>query len=83
MTPTIELRKPLGAGGMGHVSIAWHAGLHTEVVVKLIAADLAQDPAMVARFSREAAAAAQVRSPHVVQIFDHGIDSSARSRSRI
>ncbi|MBK7402871.1 MAG: serine/threonine protein kinase [Myxococcales bacterium] len=76
MTPTIELRKPLGAGGMGHVSIAWHAGLHTEVVVKLIAADLAQDPAMVARFSREAAAAAQVRSPHVVQIFDHGVTAT-------
>ncbi|MBL8719818.1 MAG: protein kinase [Myxococcales bacterium] len=76
ITPTIELRKPLGAGGMGHVWIAWHAGLHTEVVVKLIAADLAQDPAMVARFSREAAAAAQVRSPHVVQIFDHGVTAT-------
>jgi len=30
-------------------------------------------PDAVERFSREAAAAARVRSPHVVQVFDHGV----------
>lgn len=78
ITGSIELRRHLGAGGMGHVWIAWHAGLHTEVVVKLIARELAADAAMVARFSREAAAAAQVRSPHVVQVFDHGITAAGQ-----
>ena len=78
ITASIELRRHLGAGGMGHVWIAWHSGLHAEVVVKMITEGLAADPTMVARFSREAAAAAAVRSPHVVQIFDHGVTASGQ-----
>lgn len=73
ITPSLRLVRPLGAGGMGRVWIARHSGLHTDVVVKLIAENLAKNPEAIARFSREAAAASQVRSPHVVQIFDHGL----------
>jgi serine/threonine-protein kinase len=58
---------------MGAVWVADHLTLHTKVVVKFMSAELAQDPASVARFSREAAAAAAVRSPHVVQMLDHGV----------
>jgi serine/threonine-protein kinase len=43
------------------------------VVVKFMAADLVSSPGAVERFSREAAAAAQVKSPHVVQMLDHGL----------
>jgi eukaryotic-like serine/threonine-protein kinase len=35
--------------------------------------EFAHNPSLVTRFSREAHAAAQIRSPHVVQIFDHGV----------
>jgi serine/threonine-protein kinase len=57
---------------MGAVWVAEHLMLKTEVVVKFMADALASDPVSLARFSREAAAAASVKSPHVVQMLDHG-----------
>jgi eukaryotic-like serine/threonine-protein kinase len=67
------LVEPLGSGGMASVWVAEHLTLHTRVVVKFIISDLAGNEDARARFSREAAAAAAVKSPHVVQVFDHGI----------
>jgi len=57
---------------MGSVWVAEHQNLKTEVVVKFMADALASDPVSLARFSREASAAAAVKSPHVVQMLDHG-----------
>ncbi len=73
VTPSIRLVRPLGAGGMGAVWIADHLALHTQVVVKFMSAELLESPEAVSRFSREAAAASQVKSPHVVQMLDHGV----------
>lgn len=73
VTPNLRLVSPLGKGGMGHVWIAEHLGLRTQVVVKFMAAHLTGDPMMVERFGREAAAASRVKSPHVVQMIDHGV----------
>ncbi len=73
VTPTICLKRRLGAGGMGAVWVADHAALKTEVVVKFLADRLTEDPTSQARFAREAASAAQVKSPHVVQMLDHGV----------
>lgn len=72
VTPSVKLLRPLGEGGMGTVWVAEHLALHTQVVVKFISADLKNSKEATERFSREAAAAAQVKSPHVVQTFDHG-----------
>lgn len=58
---------------MGAVWIADHTTLRTEVVVKFLLNRLLDDPTSQARFTREASAAAQVKSPHVVQILDHGV----------
>ncbi|MEZ4310388.1 MAG: serine/threonine-protein kinase [Polyangiaceae bacterium] len=44
------------------------------MAVKFMSPPLAGPIDLVARFEREARAAAQIRSPHVVQIFEHGID---------
>jgi serine/threonine protein kinase len=73
VTPTVKLERQLGEGGMGTVWVAEHTTLHAKVVVKFIGDAIAADPDSVARFSREAAAAAAVRSPHVVQMHDHGV----------
>lgn len=58
---------------MGEVWVARHKGLETDVVVKFLAATGPDRADAEARFAREAAAAAAVKSPHVVQVFDHGV----------
>jgi len=73
VTPQVRLVRPIGAGGMGAVWVAEHLALKTEVAVKFILAGREQDSEARERFSREAEAAAQVKSPHVTQIFDHGL----------
>jgi serine/threonine protein kinase len=73
VTTSVKLVRPLGEGGMGSVWVADHLALRTQVVVKFIASGLKGNREAVERFSREAAAAAQVKSPHVVQTFDHGV----------
>ncbi len=73
ITPTIRLVRELGVGGMGSVWVADHRALQTQVVVKFMHAEVAADRESAARFSREAAASANVKSPHVVQMLDHGI----------
>ena len=72
VTPSVRLVCRLGEGGMGAVWVADHLTLATQVVVKFIATDLVSDPAVRDRFAREAAAAAAVKSPHVVQMLDYG-----------
>jgi eukaryotic-like serine/threonine-protein kinase len=70
---SIRLVKPLGEGGMGSVWLADHLALETQVVVKFMHQALGQDATSRERFSREAVAASKVKSPHVVQTFDHGV----------
>jgi serine/threonine-protein kinase len=73
VSTNVRLLRPLGEGGMGAVWVAEHQSLRTQVVVKFMSGDLLKSPEATARFSREAAAASQVKSPHVVQTFDHGV----------
>ncbi len=69
-----RLDEQLGGGGFGTIWRAWHLTLDAPVAVKLIAQELADDENAVERFLREARAAAALRSPHVVQILDYGVD---------
>ncbi|MCC6522001.1 MAG: protein kinase [Polyangiaceae bacterium] len=73
VTPNVRLLRMLGEGGMGSVWAAEHTTLRTQVAVKFIASEGLGQPEVLARFSREAAAAAQIKSPYVVQTFDHGV----------
>src|SRR4051812_25510520 len=68
------LERKLGQGGMGAVWRAEHVHLRSPVAIKLIDEQIAQHPEALARFMREAQAAAALRSPHVVQILDYGAD---------
>ena len=68
-----RLNRMLGRGGMGSVWHATHLGLDTPCAVKFIEGEAATSPEAHQRFEREAKAAAQLRSPNVVQIFDHGL----------
>ncbi len=66
---------PLGRGGMGAVWVGEHIELRSSVAVKFIDPFLAKDESARKRFRIEAQAAAALRSPHVVQVFDYGVDS--------
>jgi len=69
-----RIEKPLAKGGIGTVWIARHVQLKHEVAVKFLDPRVASSPQVRARFEREARASAQLRTPHIVQVFDYGIE---------
>ena len=69
-----KLETKLGEGGFGTIWRAEHMVLCAPVAVKIIDKDVSKDEEARARFMREAQAAATLRSPHVVQILDYGVD---------
>jgi serine/threonine-protein kinase len=73
-----RLDRRLGAGGMSTVFVALDQVLEREVAVKLLAEHLAEDDAFVARFRREALAAAKLVHPNIVQVYDSGRDDATR-----
>ena len=75
VTPALRLRRLLGKGGMGSVWLADQLALQTQVAVKFLSPEMTASPDAIERFKREATAAAQIRSPHVVQTLDHGLTS--------
>ena len=72
-----RLEGRLGAGGMSTVFLATDTVLERPVAVKLLAEHLAEDEDFVARFRREALAAARLQHPNVVQVFDSGEDEDS------
>jgi serine/threonine protein kinase len=74
-----ELGEVIGRGGMGAVYRAVDLVLGRSVAVKMLPGALAdQDPTSVARFEREARAAAALSHPSVVSVYDAGVDETAR-----
>jgi serine/threonine-protein kinase len=69
-----RVERTLGSGGMGTVHLARDAELGRLVAVKLLADNLASDPAFRRRFVREASLAARLSHPNVVTVFDAGED---------
>jgi len=63
----------LGRGGMGSVWRAHDNSLDVAVAIKFMSSELAKSERLRARFKHEAKAAARIRSPHIVQILDHGL----------
>jgi eukaryotic-like serine/threonine-protein kinase len=66
------VRALIAKGGMAVVYRALDQRLDREVAVKVMNAELVDDEEFVARFSREARAAARLNHPGIVQVFDQG-----------
>lgn len=66
--PGYALVKPLGKGGMGIVYLARELALDRNVALKVLPPGLAEDPAAVERFRREAVALARVDHANIVPI---------------
>lgn len=69
-----KIVRELGAGGMGSVYLAKQLSLDRSCALKTIQAQWASNPRVIARFIREAYAAAQLTHHNVVQIYDLGQD---------
>jgi serine/threonine-protein kinase len=68
-----RLECRIGSGGMGVVWRAWNVQLDIPVAIKVMNAQFAHQAESVARFEREAKAAARIRGRHVVTIYEHGV----------
>ncbi len=69
-----RLQRELARGGMGSVWQAVHLQLDAPVAIKFMDTALGASDIARERFVREAKAAAQIQSPHVVHISDYGVE---------
>ncbi len=65
-----EIVRPLGKGAMGQVYVAHDTILDRDVALKVMVANIADDPELKQRFAREARAVAKMTHPNVVTVFD-------------
>ena len=70
-----EVLTPIGAGGMGEVYRARDTRLDRSVAIKVLPAELAQNPQFRSRFEREAKAISSLNHPNICTLFDVGQDS--------
>src|SRR6266699_1447083 len=71
-----QLQQRLGLGGMAEVWKALDTQLQRHVAIKLLHANLKEDPHFIARFEREAQLIASLHHPNIVQIPDFQFASS-------
>jgi serine/threonine-protein kinase len=67
-----ELIRELGRGGMGVVYLAKQRDLDRHVALKMILSAFLASEEIIRRFHMEAKAAARLRHPHIVQVFETG-----------
>jgi len=76
-----ELGDLIGRGGMAEVFEAVDTRLNRTVAIKILRDDLARDPAFIARFRREAQAAAALNHPTIVAVYDTGEEIEGEGRN--
>jgi serine/threonine protein kinase len=67
-----RIEHRIGQGSMGTVYRATHEGRGDSVALKVLRADLVDDPKYRRRFLHEARAASTIRHPHLVEVVDSG-----------
>jgi serine/threonine-protein kinase len=68
------LKGEIAKGGMGSVWRAIDMGLERPVAIKFMDPRIVEDEDLKKRFAREAKAAARLTTPHVVQVYEYGIE---------
>ncbi len=67
-----EIVKLIGEGGMGRVFQARQISMNRMVALKLLRAQLATDPNLLARFEQEALSVSKLRHPNTITVYDYG-----------
>jgi len=67
----------LGAGGMGEVYRAADTRLHRDVAIKVLPQAVADSPDRIRRFQQEMLATAALNHPHVIAVYDAGVEGSS------
>ncbi len=67
-----RVTREIGRGGMAAVYEAEQLSIGKKVAVKVLASELANSSVVIERFFREARAAASVKSPYIVEVYDSG-----------
>ncbi|MBI2193914.1 MAG: protein kinase [Planctomycetes bacterium] len=70
-----KIVKRVGGGGMGSVYEAIHENLGRRVALKVLSKQMSENPTALARFQREAQAAAALNHPHIIQVYDIAAES--------
>ena len=71
----------IGEGGMGEVWRATDTKLDREVALKVLHANVAQDPDRMARFEREAKVLASLNHPNIAQLYGFEVASGTDAES--
>ena len=67
-----QILRRLGKGGMAEVYLAEQTSLHRQVALKILREKSLDDEVTLARFEREAKAAANLNHPNIVQVYTIG-----------
>jgi hypothetical protein len=71
-----EIREKIGQGGMAQVFKAYQPGLDRFVAVKVLSPSLAEEPGFTQRFQREAHSAARLHHPHILEVYEFGVQDN-------
>ena len=67
-----EIKERLGRGGMSTVYRAHQTTMERDVAIKVMSAELVEDPQFIARFEREARVIASLEHPRILPVHDYG-----------
>ena len=67
-----RLERELGHGGMGTVYLAQDTGFHRKVALKILKADLSNDPAFAQKFLEEVEVTAALAHPNIIRVYTLG-----------
>jgi len=68
-----RLDQLIAHGGMGSVYRATHLQLERSVAIKILRAEYLADQKVIERFNREARAAARLKHPNIIAVYDYGL----------
>jgi len=74
---TFVITSELGKGGFGEVYLARQPRMDRDCAIKVLLPRVADNPDIVARFQREALAAASISHPNVLPVYDFDYDDDA------